>query len=743
MGKNILQDQWNEYGHAGWFRFFIFGFILICLVTVIKLPTAYYHREYGRSDLLCEEGKSKKYFLKRAQYVDEELSFGAGLFVTCPAVSLDKGEYRITIRYSADSEGNYISFQTRIKDAIKCKERYVLPKSEGEDWSAEEISICLNEYTEGIDINMYYGGKGKLEIFDMAVDGQEYCPCDILAIAFFVLFFYILGMVVLKRRGRKKFTVFAQLLLAAIASSYPYFANVLYGGDDLQFHLMRIVGIRDGLLAGQFPVRVYPSAYYGAGYGCGLYYPDLFLYFPAVLCLCGVSLAVSLQIFGFCIHLLAALIMFYAAKKMGGDDTVGVLCAIVYVFCEYFACNFYYRADLGECVAMCFFPLVICGFYVAVFQERAEWRPLSIAMTGLVLSHILSTLFAVVLLVWFSLIFTRKVFKKDAFLALCKAAVASFGLCAWFLVPFFEMYEGREYTNIASMIVDAQNYAIEFGELFVAVNREDPRTLGMILTLGAVLCFCVLYDKNICQDPHRKKMILALWCAACGIGVCATKIFPWDLFMQSDIFHDVAGLLQFPWRFLGPASAFLALGTGFAAVEVGKGIPKKTLIVSGFVISFILFIGICDYTKTAYIYHGDAIPETYMASDYLLQSTDVEALKNMEPKISESGITLFKYQQDMGSVGMKVSARSGSYIDTTLLYFKGYQAWDKSGNVLRCGLGENNRLRIWFPADYTGDVKVGYTGVPLWHIFDMISLFSLILWIFTWVYEKKRIRGRQ
>lgn len=136
----------------------------------------------------------------------------------------------------------------------------------------------------------------------------------------------------------------------------------------MSFHLGRIIGIRDGLLSGQFPVRIYPFQYYGAGCESTLFYPDLFLYIPALLCLAGVSLVSAVQIFGIFIHLGAAWIMYYSARKMGGSRTTGMLCSIIYILCRYFGHNLYIRFALGETLAMCFFPLAIAGFYLAVFK---------------------------------------------------------------------------------------------------------------------------------------------------------------------------------------------------------------------------------------------------------------------------------------------------------------------------------------------------------------------------------------
>ena len=89
--------------------------------------------------------------------------------------------------------------------------------------------------------------------------------------------------------------IFIVLFACMVLSSYPLFGNTIYGVDvhDTFFHTQRIISIQNALKSGQFPVRIYAEIYNGYGYGAPLFYPDLFLYIPAVLCMMGIPLAAS------------------------------------------------------------------------------------------------------------------------------------------------------------------------------------------------------------------------------------------------------------------------------------------------------------------------------------------------------------------------------------------------------------------------------------------------------------------
>lgn len=91
------------------------------------------------------------------------------------------------------------------------------------------------------------------------------------------------------RRG----LLFAGYLLAALLLSHWFFHSDALGKVDVFFHLNRVMGIAEGLSAGDFPVYVHGYQMQGFGTADGVLYPDLLLYVPALLVICGVPLAAA------------------------------------------------------------------------------------------------------------------------------------------------------------------------------------------------------------------------------------------------------------------------------------------------------------------------------------------------------------------------------------------------------------------------------------------------------------------
>ena len=89
----------------------------------------------------------------------------------------------------------------------------------------------------------------------------------------------------------------------------------IWMGSDAPFHLARIESLNQALQMGIFPVKVHPSLAYSYGYGVGIFYPDFFIYLPAVLRMAGCSLEVSYKIYIFILLLELFVSMYFCVRK--------------------------------------------------------------------------------------------------------------------------------------------------------------------------------------------------------------------------------------------------------------------------------------------------------------------------------------------------------------------------------------------------------------------------------------------
>jgi hypothetical protein len=70
------------------------------------------------------------------------------------------------------------------------------------------------------------------------------------------------------------------IFLVSLIVSAPLLNSGFPQSTDLIFHLMRIEGIKESLVSGYLPARIYEYTLNGLRYRSGFLIPDLFLIFP-------------------------------------------------------------------------------------------------------------------------------------------------------------------------------------------------------------------------------------------------------------------------------------------------------------------------------------------------------------------------------------------------------------------------------------------------------------------------------
>ncbi|MDE5893800.1 MAG: hypothetical protein K2H45_12840, partial [Acetatifactor sp.] len=247
-----------------------------------------------------------------------------------------------------------------------------------------------------------------------------------------------------EKAGGERAVVFCVLLGVTALASYPLFVPTVGFGHDLNFHLYRIEGIKDGLLSGQFPVRLHPTHNHGYGYISSSVYPELFLYFPALLRLLGASPVMAYNTFLTMINAVTAWIMYVCAKGITRSRYGGLLASVLYTLSTWRIMNLYYRAALGEALAMVFFPVLLYGLYLLLTGDHRKWWVLALGCSGIFQSHIISTVFAAFTILAAAAVYCREFLQKQRFLGFVRAGVLTVLLNLWYLVAFVTYYLGED-----------------------------------------------------------------------------------------------------------------------------------------------------------------------------------------------------------------------------------------------------------------------------------------------------------
>ena len=86
-------------------------------------------------------------------------------------------------------------------------------------------------------------------------------------------------------------------LITVIVACNPLISRYCIQGHDIDYHLLRIEALKEGILRGHPFAKVNLLFFGGAGYASSMFYSDLILYIPALLRVIGVSIGASYHIF--------------------------------------------------------------------------------------------------------------------------------------------------------------------------------------------------------------------------------------------------------------------------------------------------------------------------------------------------------------------------------------------------------------------------------------------------------------
>ena len=529
------------------------------------------------------------------------------------------------------------------------------------------------------------------------------------------------------------------VVCAALFASMPCLWGRLCEGHDLFFHLNRIEGIASGLRTGQLPVRIHSSTLLGYGYAAPEFYPELFLYIPAALRLLGVSLTASVLIFEVLINLAVAVSAYLSARRIFRDDTVALGASVLYTLCTYRLANLYVRATLGESLAMIFLPLLIAAMVEVLLRDERQWPLLSLAMTGIFMSHLLSTMFSVLFCALASVCcLPRLVREPRRILAILKAAGVMVLCSAWFLVPFLD-YAGAGIST--SVAINAAEHVLTPGSYLVAFSGLDPAvpaeledyacSIGTVPGLALLLGCAALLARRYAHGRGGESERLALTLAVLGALalLAATDAFPWETVCRmrapvSTFFMQI----QFPWRLVSMAVPLLSLAAAWGYLAQ----PARRA--AGMAVILVLSVMAGGYTMQHFVMQGPMLTaEDYCDTrigqyEYTYAGTEKSAL---EPGYAFDGaqqLTLKDFEKRGSTLSCTIdNPGAGEYIELPLLYYPHYRA-KLNGQECRVVRGTNNVLRIFCRANADSARLTVWFDPPLsWRLSQGASLAGLAL----------------
>lgn len=517
--------------------------------------------------------------------------------------------------------------------------------------------------------------------------------------------------------SKKRNIILFLTLLTVISSITLFLIPNMSRGHDLAFHLSRISALKDNLKLGIIGGYIYPNYLGGYGYANPLFYPDLFLYIPALLSYLGLSIITSYKIFLFLISFTSILTMYITVKGISKNTKCALISSILYGFAAYRLIDMFTRAALGETLAFIFAPLVIYGIYEIVYGDYKKYYLLVIGMSGLILSHLISTFVIGIILVIFCLVNIKKLWNdKKRILYIIIAALITLGITAYFVFPMLEqMMSGKFLFNNLNETSKLMERSLPLWAIFFEFPNHVLTKLWIPTGIGiGFLLSIYYYIKNF---RECSSFIHFCFITATLFIICSTNIFPWNLF------QNILSPIQFPWRFYFIAVLLLSIGGGVLISKIKLDINKTFL--KFFVICLIpvISIGVLNFTE-------QNIKEV---GEYEISFAEYMPLNGNKEYILERGdIITSTYPLDHSFVrtglNLEISFSnniSDNSLELPLLYYKGYQATIKD-NELEVYESDNGLVLINIGSINNGVINVGYGGTTVQLMSKIISLISVI-----------------
>lgn len=365
------------------------------------------------------------------------------------------------------------------------------------------------------------------------------------------------------------------LLFAAMVAYSPLLRDGWFYSHDVISHLDRLFATSYEIGFGHLYPRWLSAAAHGKGLPVLNYYSPAFYLVTGYLNVLGIPMVAVLKSLSFAVFLAGSWGMYLWTRKHCGEIGA-LLAATLFMFVPYHFVDLYVRGALPEFAAGAFLPYLFHGIDLAFARES---RGKGFVLTALVSAAIVFThnLTAFMILPFALVYFFWRAFAERAsvreVLLVALAPLAGAGLSAPYWLPSlmeigylakFEAATAGTYNFAEHFVYPAQLFSSFWGFDLSIPGPHD----GMSFQIGRLLLAFVAGSAASLFFPAQKARSFGVLMLVLGIfGVFMTTKASAEIY----IVEKPMEFVQFPWRFLGPATLFLAASTAVLADALPKG----------------------------------------------------------------------------------------------------------------------------------------------------------------------------
>ncbi len=531
-----------------------------------------------------------------------------------------------------------------------------------------------------------------------------------------------------KKENIVNIVMLGSIILTTIILILPLFQEGVIYGDDFPYHIARIEGLANSFKHGTALKGIRTNYLNGYGYGTGFFYCDFFLIVPALVRCIGVPIGMCYKILQALLILTMVLSSWIGFKEIAKGKFPATIGTILFVSSHYFMLNLYARSAVGETTAMVFLPLVVAGLYNLVTENFSKPYLLIIGLAGTCLSHLISTVFSLVLCIIIFLIHIKDMIRNRMFPKIIKAALITLGLTVFYWLPMLEQVATQKY--------HFQNPWINISEQCVSMMEVMGNAR---YSVGYFMLLCVLAMALMAEKEAFKRNVIFIIVPAVGMLLLTINPF-WKTF------ENIFGFMQFPWRLL----SLITMSFVLFIINVCKDTAKMKISRKKVITSLILLILL--NIEMNHEYYEIRIDDLVNIDERNLNNLDsmlgggkewlpievnANDCVNSQTAILSNG-SLIDGQKDNLKFTVRVE-KDAAYIDIPFIYYKGYRAYNLTNDrKLKISKSDSGLVRVHLNDNVAGDtIMVEYYETFLSRACRMISIVTLIgCIIFIWRNKK-------
>lgn len=696
----------------------ILGILTVCLIFVCVCTLCL--KLQDRTDEITFDSNDIE--LKTAVYEDGVIRSKEAsddyIFTTKPFI-LPAGTYLTEIVYTASAPGYAV-----VQGNNDCVFNIDMPATYGEERIIASKHLILTVGTDKGRIKFYQQGEGIFEIRSIRIVSDKYIYNDFYAVIGIAAVIAIALIVVILefnklRLSRIGFSYIGLFLIAVVAVSIPFCIRGSYYEVDTQGHMKRIEAIACGIRDGQWPVIIGPN--YANQYGeLVALQPGLFLYIPALLRLCNVTVPTAYNIYMILVNIATAIAALVCGERYFTSLRWGMVAAVFYLvepFRLYVMMGLGAGAGMGT--ALIFLPFLLVGLHETMDRGGFRWKYIAVGLWGMACSHVMGFALAAIAMIIYILFHIKQLFDKDVFIALLKAAAAFIILTIGVLAPFAGYY-----------FTDWNRAALQWADFYRFPVEPVREVINVIAILVIIISFIAL-RKTVHISRFGKGMLFTGFISL----IMSLPVFPWILFKRVHIIDTFLSMMQYPMRF----HFISVLPVAFAAAEaVCSSMDSRKKHRKAVMYSIVGLLGLGIIANYYIFYRSEKLFDDPVAGeintlmeDYLPGGTMTEWYETDTGEFSDyDKVTAYSYSKINTHIDCTYTASDeGQYMEFPLFYYGGYAACDQNGIPLRVEKGEKNRVRVYLTkSDSPQELHLSFVVRRRYTLLFFFSLAACLVW---------------